>query len=252
MSQATNRRYSYSPRHRAVEILSISAVFSMLVWFTWRCALVASHTGPWGWLALLSIGLLGFIGADLVSGLVHWAGDTIGDTTVPFLGKNFIGPFREHHVDPKAITRHDFVETNGNNCIVVAGPLGLALWGTPEALDWRFVACSVICTMSLFTVATNQFHKWAHADHTPAAVKSLQRMGLILSPQHHDIHHAMPHDKHYCITAGWMNPVLDKVRFFRGLEAVIHRVNPSLLHIDERLAFVAAERERRQIPRRHA
>jgi ubiquitin-conjugating enzyme E2 variant len=98
--------------------------------------------------------------------------------------------------------------------------------------------------MSLFTVATNQFHKWAHADKTPGWVKRLQRAGLILSPSHHDIHHAMPHDKHYCITAGWMNPLLDKLRFFRAFEALIRRLNPSLLHIDERLAYVAAERER--------
>lgn len=244
MTPGSNRTYSYSRRHRVVEIISITAVFSMLFWFLVRSAEVAIHCGPWGWLALFSLGLLGYLGADMVSGVVHWAGDTIGDISVPFLGKNFIGPFREHHVDPKAITRHDFIETNGNNCIVVAAPLGLALWGTPSTLDWQFVASSLVCTMSLFTVATNQFHKWAHADRTPAWVKRLQRAGLILSPSHHDIHHAMPHDKHYCITAGWMNPVLDKLRLFRGCEALIHRLNPSLLHIDERLAFVAAEQER--------
>ena len=250
MSRGNHRSYSYSYGHRVMEIASITAVFSMLLWFTWRCALVAAHTGPWGWLALASIGLLGYVGADIVSGLVHWAGDTIGDTSVPFLGKHYIGPFREHHSDPKAITRHDFIETNGNNCIVVAFPLGLALWATPRTLDWQFVGCSVVCAMALFTVGTNQFHKWAHDDHVPAPVRVLQQMGLILSPTHHDIHHAMPHDKHYCITAGWMNPLLDKVRFFRGLEALVRRLKPSLLHIEERLAYVAAERERQAVRRR--
>ena len=69
----------------------------------------------------------GYIVSDFLSGFVHWAGDTVGDETTPIFGPNFVTPFRYHHVDPEDITRHDFVETNGNNCIVAAPVLLLVL-----------------------------------------------------------------------------------------------------------------------------
>jgi hypothetical protein len=51
----------------------------------------------------------------------------------------------------------------------------------------------------------------------PSAVRRLQRMGVILSPAHHAVHHAPPHDSNYCITSGISNPVLTRIRFWPAL-----------------------------------
>ena len=229
--------YDYSRSHRAVEILSITAGFLLLVGFgvqVWR-----TISTPSGVINLLLTGLCAYVAADLVSGIVHWAGDTIGDEQVPFLGPNFIKPFRNHHVDQLAITRHDFIETNGNNCIIVIPPLTLALILLPGKESFLFFACTFMAFLGLFVVATNQFHKWAHQPNPAGYIRRLQSWGLILSPRHHDIHHAPPHDKHYCITVGWLNPILNGMRFFRAAEWVVAQFRPGWLHIDERKRVLA-------------
>lgn len=229
------RTYSYPRAHRALEVVCIVLFFGLLAALGRE---VVMGTSDWlGALAVLGAGTLGYLIADFLSGLVHWAGDTVGHETWPVVGRNFILHFRNHHVDPKDITRHDFIETNGNNCIASIPPVMLAIWLAPGREGLGLFASALIGFSAFFVFATNQFHKWAHAgDDAPRIARLLQRCGLILRPAHHDVHHAAPHDKYYCITVGWMNPVLTKLRFFRFLEWVIARIRPSILHLEERRA----------------
>jgi hypothetical protein len=228
---------AYSRSHRAVEILSIVLVFAMLAAMALRVGRSIQSTGDWVCLGFTT--LTGYLTADLLSGVVHWAGDTLGNQATPFLGKNFVTPFRQHHVDPKDISRHDFIETNGNNCIVVIPPLGIAYLVLPSETGFGFFAATLMGFLALFIVATNQFHKWAHSDTPPRFAMVLQRWGVILSPDHHNIHHAQPHDRHYCITVGWMNPLLNRIQFFRASEALIAAFRPDWLHLEERRLLAA-------------
>jgi ubiquitin-conjugating enzyme E2 variant len=222
----------YGRGHRALEIASIAFVFAALGWVALRVA-GAVH-GPGDWLRVACAAVAGYLISDFISGFVHWAGDTVGDETTPVFGPNFVRPFRYHHVDPKDITRHDFVETNGNNCIVAAPVLALVLIAMPRTTGALFYTCLVTACTTWAVFCTNQFHKWAHTDAPAPWVRALQRAGLILSPEHHAIHHASPQDKYYCITVGWMNPLLERISFFRLCEAAVARVMPGALRPDSR------------------
>lgn len=165
--------------------------------------------------------LLGYVATDLISGIVHWIGDTWGTARTPLIGGTLIRGFREHHEDPTAITRHGFLETNGANCLV-ATPLGaLAVLISADAAPSALFVKAFLGAILLWTFWTNQFHKWAHVERRPAPIRLLQRLRLVLPPEHHARHHAEPFTSHYCITTGWLNAPLAALDFFPRLERAV-------------------------------
>jgi hypothetical protein len=174
------------------------------------------------WLVALAIPL-GIIGGDFISGIVHWAADTYGSEDMRVIGPSLVKPFRLHHIYPRDICTHGLVETTGNVCILAVPALSgflCLMWFKPDSVVLAFSAVS-FALMAAATVATNQFHKWAHQESPSAFARWLQRKRLVLEPQHHKRHHTQPFDVNYCITNGWLNPLLNKLKFFRRLEAVI-------------------------------
>jgi hypothetical protein len=154
----------------------------------------------------------------------------------PIIGAAFVRPFREHHTDPLGIVRHGFVETNGNNVIVslpILVPAALLLPVTSSRFGWIVGSFTLCFIFAVFL--TNQFHKWAHQAAPPAVAVRLQRAGLILSKDHHDVHHTSPFDTHYCITVGLWNPLLERAQFWSRLERAIRRWVPGT---DPRLRVV--------------
>ena len=204
--------------HRLLESAAVvvAAVLTVVV----ALALAPSLDGMAAGFGCVAAAAFGYAAADFVSGLLHWIFDRFFHEDTPYLGPNFVRPFREHHRDPDAIVAHDFVELNGNTCIAAIPVLAATAWALPaEAGLGAICAASFVLSLVLWTLATNQIHRWAHAPLSPSPVRALQRAGLVLAPAHHAVHHRAPFDRCYCITSGLLNPWLDRVGLFRALEA---------------------------------
>lgn len=205
---------------RPLEHAFVWSVLGLSAFLTWRIASTITSVND---LALaVGAAMLGYVVADFVSGLIHWAFDRMGSEKTPVLGHAFIFPFRYHHVDPKDMMNGDFISTNGKNsvgCLPVLG-LGLLIPVIPGNA-WSIAGLSVLTAFVLAIWMTNQFHKWAHLDEPVGVIRLLQRLHLVLTPAHHDRHHVAPYAANYCITSGWCNPLLERVGFFRHLERML-------------------------------
>jgi len=182
--------------------------------------------------------LLGICSADFASGVVHWAADTWGSVDIPVLGPGLLRPFREHHIDPTSICRHDFVETNGDNFSILVPFLGYSVYKfatyPPEAIAETYNFEMYIFLLASFVSMTNEFHKWSHTYFgLPKWIEFLQNMHIILPRKHHRQHHVSPHEVNYCITTGWLNPPLEAINFWRIAENCITRVTGSIPRSDD-------------------
>ena len=204
------------------DVLLVAGLVTLLVPMVWRLGTGARETQD-----LLTIGsalLLGIVATDLTSGVVHWFCDTFFATDTPVIGRSLIQPFREHHVDPLAMTRRDFFCTNRTNVIAISVVLVLVVVaqhasGHPPSLfaDGWWLGFAVAVAL------TNELHKLAHAPRVPALVARLQAWGVIVAPALHARHHDEVHGRSFCVTTGWLNPLLDRMDAFGMVERWIGR-----------------------------
>ncbi len=201
-----------------------SIALCALAWLLAMLHVAPMFSGPGAWVPITIGVVAGYLLADLLSGTVHWLADRLFDPRTPILGPALIAPFREHHADALAMTRHDFFEVSGNNGLAtIPLSIGVFLLPPPTSLLMQSLAATTI-SLSFSIVATNQFHCWAHVAAPPRWVRPLQNWGLILSPKRHALHHRTEHNQAYCVTSGWLNPLLDRYRVFARLERGLDRL----------------------------
>lgn len=141
-------------------------------------------------------------------------------------------------MDPTAITRHDIVETNGDNCLLIIVPISCQIYryvvGPPSVLQNSYYWDIYLLALAIFVMLTNQIHKWSHTYFgLPRWVTILQDLHIILPKKHHRVHHVAPHETYFCITTGWLNYPLECIRFWPSLEWIIKKTTGSQPRCDD-------------------
>ncbi len=159
--------------------------------------------------------LLVVLCVDFLSGLVHWAEDTFWTEDTPLLGRWVVRPNVLHHADGAAFVHDSWLESSWD--LALAAWLLLLACAAAGCLTWH------AWLFAALGANANQFHKWAHAPRreVPAPVRWLQRLRLLQPPSHHAAHHRGQRNTAYCVVTVLLDPVLDRLGFWRALEALL-------------------------------
>jgi plasmanylethanolamine desaturase len=152
------------------------------------------------------------LAADFVAGLVHWLEDAYVREDTPIIGKYVARPNIVHHHYPRYMTRHNWWQTSfdlllfSTALLIGAWCLGLLTWEM-----WLF---------AILSANANELHKWEHRTRKENGpiISFLQDIRLLQTAKHHARHHTDPKNSHYCTITNFLNPVLDEMNFWNGLE----------------------------------
>jgi ubiquitin-conjugating enzyme E2 variant len=172
--------------------------------------LAATGTG----LAIAGQALAGWLLADFGSGVIHWAQDRYGSPRWPLVG-GIVRDTIRHHRKPMGFLEKPVLARSARMIALSLLVLAVLLMaGAP-------LAFAVPLSAGIFL--SNEIHAAAHAKarDLPAPVRALQRTGFIQSPLHHAAHHRHLKNVNFCTLTDWLNPALERVRFWRRLEALM-------------------------------
>lgn len=202
---------------------------------------LAEWTADW---RLVPAILAGWFMADLASGLVHMLMDYIPCPPGKGLDRLFhyqgprdsaeydtlrhetlaqVGPvdrllfdFKVHHPRPWALGRRSLYHQVWSTILFMSLPLTVLL--TAVALVWT-VPGYVMAAVLVFLLGgtfSQYFHGTLHRRENPAWVHALRRVGVLMTPAMHDVHHRSL-QRDFSTLSGWSNPLLNIV--FRTLRA---------------------------------
>jgi plasmanylethanolamine desaturase len=169
--------------------------------------------------------------ADFFSGFFHWLEDAYGHEDFPVTGRLFTVPNILHHHNPRYFVRHSWLQSSWDLALFCALIVFVAwLFGL---LSWQ------VWLLAILGANANQIHKWAHRSRheNGPLISFLHDCRLVQSPAHHAGHHTNPKSSHYCVLTDFVNPVLDRIGFWGGLERLVavlfsvsRRVDTSIPH----------------------
>jgi hypothetical protein len=155
--------------------------------------------------------------AEFVSGFVHWLEDAYVREDTPLVGRRVARPNIVHHHYPRYMTRHSWWQTSWD-LVCLSAVVVFVAW-LLGALNWE------VWLFAIIAANANELHKWAHRTRAENGriISFLQDIRVLQTARHHARHHTDPKNSHYCTVTNVLNPVLDGIRFWAGLEWLLAR-----------------------------
>jgi plasmanylethanolamine desaturase len=158
------------------------------------------------------------LAAEFAAGIVHWFEDAYVREDTPLLGRFVARPNIVHHHYPRYMTRHNWWQSSWDLALLAA--ILLAVTWASGWLTWQ------VWLFAILAANANEFHKWEHRTRKEngRAISFLQDLWLLQTARHHARHHTDPKNSHYCTITNVLNPLLDGIHFWDGLEWFIAKI----------------------------
>lgn len=118
--------------------------------------------------------------------------------------------FKNHHPRPEALGRRPFLVQIGSTIIFVSLPASLllnllcAIFAVP---DWLVAGTILLILGGTFA---QYFHGTLHRAENPWIVRALRRVGLLMTPEAHALHHQTLR-RDFATNTGWSNPLVNSI-----------------------------------------
>lgn len=161
--------------------------------------------------------------ADFIVGFVHWYEDRcLNEKSTNKIVREILRANDLHHTEPMAMTKLSLWE-NLNTSFYI---------GMPVVVISFFVNAPHVVTLAFFIACFgNLFHKWSHLPKQKLNIfiRGAMALGLIQTRAQHRKHHydnkgiILRKDARsdYCVMTPYLNPILDKIQFFKTLEKIL-------------------------------
>jgi len=189
----------------------------------------------WRW---LPAALAAWYVADLLSGLTHMVMDyrpcrpgvgltemfhysgsrespeylALRDRVLPRISpfERLVYDFKNHHPRPDALGRRPFLVQIGSTVLFVSLPFSILLNLLCMIFDvpgW-LIAGAVVLTVG--GTLAQYFHGTLHRADNPWIVTAMRRIGLLMTPDAHALHHATLR-RDFATNSGWSNPLVNAI-----------------------------------------
>lgn len=182
-----------------------------------------SFTDGMDWLWIVTAFIAGNFYVDCIGAVIHFHLDNYGTKDTPIVGEA-IYYFRLHHEHPRKMLERDFVDTNTDitNISILHALIFYPIQLMFPFLDSAWINLAIGSAL-LLGPFVNTVHACMHKSpkEQPLWYKTLSKMGLCCSPDHHKDHH-IEFDRSYSLYLGKVDPLFEYFCIWEILETIYY------------------------------